>query len=253
MMGLLESGPFLRQRRGSYVFDDFHAFTNAALWTDGGTGGNTAFAVTNADGVNGLLTCNTNAAANNEVWVATTRKNWLGGQTLVGTNQAGGVLVFEARINYQEANTNVAGIFVGFSSAFATGLLAAGAGSLKTNMSAFGVYKLSGSTTWGLISSNGTTQLITLSDKSSVSSNDQILRVEVRTVPGSQVEVSAWLDDLPLLDPSMPFPRPIKHRITDTSLLKMAGGVYVQAGDANAQTLNIDYIGIENLRGFTTP
>lgn len=254
MRPTLEQGPFLRQRRGNYVFDDFNQFTNAALWTSGGTGGNTAFSVTNPDHVNGWLVCNTNAAANNEAWVATTRKNWIASQTPTPPgNEPGGVLVFETRINYAEANTNVAGIFVGFSSAFATLLLAAGAGSLKTNMSAFGIYKLSGTTTWGLISSNGTTQVITLSDKSSISSNDQILRIEVVAVPGSIVEVSAFLDDLPLLDPSQSFPRPIKQRLTYTSIAAMAGGVYVQAGDANAEVVNVDYIALENLRGYTTP
>jgi hypothetical protein len=146
-MYLNEMNDDLVNRRQTWLWDDFLFYLDTYAWTKGGSG--------NATNVptglpNGILQVKTNTSANGEAWVSATNLAW--------QFAAGKPLIYEARINYQEANVNQAGIFMGFSSAFATGLLQNTTLVPATSFYGAGIYKQAGDTTWRLITSNGTDQ-----------------------------------------------------------------------------------------------
>jgi hypothetical protein len=248
-MGLLQLPDDLEKRRQVWTWDDFVSYTDTQLHTKSGS-------VTNSDGANGLLTIATGGSANNEAWVATTRKNWL--------MQSNRPLLYECRLNYTEANTNTCAIFAGFSSAFAAGLLVDTTLVPKTTtMSTVGIWKSTGDTVWRALTQIGTAQTVSTSIESTqLAGVDQILRIEVKVV-GSNVEVDFLVGQADttggadsafpvgfqqLREGSSGFQKPIKHRVAYAGAVKMGAGVFVKTGSANVETVTLDYEGVLNLR-----
>lgn len=241
----------IAHRRTVNLFDDWITYVDTQVWTKG-TAGAGSPSVTNSDNLNGLLTLATGTTANDEAWVATTRKNWI--------VTASCAMVFETRINYQEANTNNAAIFCGMTDSFASGLMAAGGASLKSSFTGFGIYKIagvSGTQYWRTVSSVTTTQTTNLSVTNTqpnvltTAFGDQILRICVNPISTTVAEVTYFVNDVQLRATASPGTTyPIKDQYTFAST-KLAAGCYAQGASTTSETINNDYICVENLRGGT--
>ena len=59
---------------------------------------------------------------------------------------------------------------------------------------------------------------------------------------GSNVEITYYIDGIPLVLNSGSPRRQIKHYASLTSMTEMDFGVYAKAGGSNAETINVDYI-----------
>lgn len=242
----------LQHRRTVNLFDDWIQYVDTQLWTKGVSGAGGA-SVINSDGLNGLLTFGSGTAANGEAFVSSTRKNWI-----VTLNQP---MVYETRINYQEANVNNAGIFVGMTDSFGAGLLAAGAGSLKASFTGFGIFKLAGVTNqnlWQTVSSVTTTHTVNVSVTSTQPNllttpfGDQILRICINPISSTLAEVTYFVNDVQLRATASPGTTyPIKDFYTFAAT-KISPGCYLQGASTTAETLQNDYISVENLRSGTT-
>ena len=235
-------------RRTVDLFDDFNVYVDTQTHTKGNTG--TGTSVANSDAVNGVLTLTSGATANNEVWVATTRKNWLL-QSAPTANPipAGKSITVEGRLNYAEASTNNAGVFFGLSDSFAAGQLVNGTLTPAVSFSGMAIYKIKGETVWRTICSNSTTQLIHKSTQASGLATDQVLRIEARVISASLAEVVYWVDGLPLYDSAVTNQTlRIKDQFTITSLNKMALGLFVKAGTTASEVVNLDYECVLSLR-----
>jgi hypothetical protein len=170
---------------------------------------------------------------------------------------------FRTRINAQEANVNNLSIFAGFTSANATGLVTStNPNTINGNFSGAGFFLPSGSTNWSVVTSIGTTQLITPTIEPAVPAGDQTLYVEAGIV-GTGLEVSFWIGNSEVAggaDSVAPtgwqlareglsgFNKPIKHHLPYAGAAQMTGGVYIRNCSAVAETARVDYVGLLTLR-----
>lgn len=258
-MGLLQLPDDLEKRRQQWLWDDFFAYLDTYTWTKTLTGTGTTVVIDGGPATR-LDLGNAGSTANAEAMVNTTNAFW---QFL--SNKP---LILEARINAQEANTNNLGLFIGFSSAFATGLLANTTGVPNTNMSAAGFYVPAGTTSINVITSVGTTQILTVTDGVFGTAADQVYRVEVYPV-GTNIEVSFLMGVADstggasgptgsvgtypvgleqLRETASGFLKPIKHRIAFAGAAQMKGGVYLKQFSTTAETVKVDYLGLLSLR-----
>lgn len=248
----LPLGPFLEKRRGFYVFDDFEQYVDTQRWTKFVDGSSTV-AINKGSypgaGVNGWLDFTTDASVNDGAGIGLTN--------FPLQIRDGDPINFECRLNYTEANTNGAIIAVGVADVFktssATLLQNTNLGPV-TNFNGAMIFKVQGSTSWKCITSIGTTQSIDTSTQSTVSTSDQILRIEMRPVQnGGLLEVNFWIFDVEAINNNAQVipPKPIKHRVSYTSpMANMGAGVCLKNGVAGGETLHLDYITVEQLRGL---
>ena len=239
-MKLLELADGLRLRREYGMFEDFLWYISPHLWTSlAADAGVTAPAVS-ASVAGGVVSMATGATDNNEVAVATTNKPFKFADDAP--------LVFEARTQFSEANTDDANVFLGFSSALAADQLVDNGAGPAANFSGIGVFKVdsgANGTKWQFVTSIGTTQTITVSQHTAGGAAYQVLRVEARAVGSAYVECVPWLNGQQMLDANG---RPIKHTVDSTSAAAMAAGAYLKAGGANSETLLTDYVAAYQLR-----
>lgn len=219
----------LSEKCNAGFFDDFLWYISPHLWTTTGDTNNTATITANA--VGGVLALTTVNTDNDQVMVATTNATF--------KFQAGANIVYEARVQYAEANTDDANVAIGFSSDFTTDLLLDNGGGPDTNHSGALIYKVDGGTAWLCQTSKGTTQSSTTSTTTAGGADYHTFRIEARDVDGSNVEVTFFYDDQPLRDSNN---KAIKHTVAFSSALAMKPGVLVKAGGANVETVSIDYI-----------
>src|SRR3990167_3880390 len=97
----------LRKARSFGFFDDFLEFVSADMWTDTSADTNSTVAVN--DGVKGICTITTGAVDNDEAYLLTTKELFK-----FANNKP---LVFEALVQYAEANTDDANVAIGLSDA----------------------------------------------------------------------------------------------------------------------------------------
>jgi len=241
----------LQKRRTALVFDHFESYVDAQLWTKGGDAGTVA----NSDGDGGILTMTTGAGADQDAFVATTRKNW--------TFLAGKPMTFQCGFRYSEANTDQACIFAGFCSGAFNTILTDNTYVLLTPCSAAGILKKPGETKWSAFSSVGAVQKLT----PSISPCQQAgliqefiievaivgLNIEVTFKQGGPGPVSV-VGGGPA-GPTYMYPdvttmarmQPIKHVIPFAGALAMAAGVDIKAGSGSSEVLSLDYAAIEHL------
>lgn len=231
-MKLMVMPAALREKGQFESFDDFGYYTDGNnAWTKGGTG-NTVGIVANTAG--GILSIATDTTANHEAYVASTNAVF---KFVAGRNWYCDFLA-----QYSEANTNLAAIALGLSSV-TTGILASTTGVPNTNFSGALLYKPTGVTTWSAVTSNGTTQTLSTSNVTSQPSSSayQCLRIEGRDVDGTNMEVTFFVNEQPLLDAT--FHRPIKQTLSMTSIGACKLLMYVKGTNGtNAETLLVDYV-----------
>jgi hypothetical protein len=236
-------------RRVFSIFDDFDHYTDGTIWTKGVT---SSGAVAAQSHINGWLNFASSTTQYSEAWIKSTNANYI--------LTAGMPLMYECRLNYQEANTNECNIFAGVCDSFATALIANG-GDVASSFNGVGIYKIAGSTVWKTVSSNGTTQNKNTSTQTTLftattPAGDQILRIAVNPVPNTTsatiCEVTYFVNDVQLrIQTSAGNTYPIKDEFTFPSTALRAG-FYVQGGSTTAESVNLDYLAIENLRTGTT-
>lgn len=228
---------YYKRRLTSYIEDDFCFYSDGDQWTKLAADGGSSVAA----GDSSYVVLTTGGTDNNEAMVKTTKKNF----TITANKQ----IVGDFLIQYSEANTDDANIFVGFSSAAAANLMVDDGAGPATNMSAFGIFKVDGGTVWKVISSIGTSQTITTSGTTAGGSTAQHLRVECLPVSSTVCEVTFYVDGKPLYDASQTSRNvPIKHSFTYTGAAAMNGVAYVKAGGSNSEVLNLDYAFLAQVR-----
>lgn len=236
-MKLLELPPALRMRRQFGVFDDFLWFVTAHLWTSLAADSGASAGVGDAAG--GILALVTGGTNNNEASVKSTNELFL--------LAAEKPLLYEARLQFSEANTDDANVAVGFANAWGADLLVDDGAGPKSSFSGALIYKVDGGTKWCFRTSVGTSYVDTVSQHTAGGSSYQTLRIEIRqaTAGASGLEAVPFIDGQQMLDANG---KPIKHALTYTSATEMNAGAYVKAGGANSETLNVDYIDADALR-----
>ena len=212
-----------------YVFDDFKHYVSADDFTSVATDSGT---ISVLDAVGGRLTINASDGSvvdNDESYVRTTTEMFL-----VADNKP---LRFECRMQYTEANTDDANVFVGFIDAAGANLLVDDGAGPKTTASGFGIFKVDGGTVWKCFSSKSTTQTITASTTTAGGASYQVLEVEFQPISSTEGMVYFWVDGVQLVDSNQ---KPISHSITFASATEMHFvPCYAKAGSANSETPKI--------------
>lgn len=189
----------------------------------------TAFAQSDAEF--GVIQGATGATDNNEVMARSTNE--------VALFQTDSAMIFESRVQFTEVNTDDANVAVGLADAAAANLLSDDGGGDNINSSGALIFKVDGETVWRCACENNGTIRETQSVQTAGGASYQTLRIEVRAVDGTNLEICYFLDGKPLTDSNN---RPIKHTLAYASATEMrlvAG--YLKAGGANSETLNVDY------------
>jgi hypothetical protein len=236
-MKVLDLPQDVRDRRMFGLFDDFEWYLSPHRWTSLAADAGTSVAA-GASAPSGTVVLTTGATDNNEAAAATTNSPYR-----MADDKP---LLFEARVQYAEANTDDANVFAGFASGLnsADMLVDNGAGP-KTNFSGAGIYKVDGETVWRCVSSKGTSQTITLSTRTAGGSTPQTLRVEIQPIDAANAEVTFYVDDDPLRDAAG---NAIKHTVAFSGAAAMQAGVYAKAGGATSEIVNVDYVTAWQLR-----
>jgi hypothetical protein len=209
--------------------------------TDGGT-------CTIADGVDGYVAISPGAADNNEIYLC--------GATEIFKFADGKPQVFETLLQFTEASTNKANVIAGLIDAVAANTLQDDGAGPKATFSGAVFYKIDGETTWRVRSSVGTTAVSKTLDadgsldkiaKTAGGSAYQILRIEVKPESSTKAWVDYFLGTRTAAgDWAMTH---VAHSyLTITSATEMMAVVGMKNGSANRETLNIEYMGAEQLR-----
>jgi hypothetical protein len=245
-MKLLPIRDELMNRREFGLFDDFFWYLSPHAWTSLTTGSGAAVAAA-ASQVGGAVTLTTGATGNNEAAIGTT--------TTPFKLAVEKPLLFEAAIQYAEANTSDAGMLVGFASAInTTGMLADTTLLPAASFSGAVIYKSKGQTKWSFRTSVGSAFTDTATQHPAGGSAFQTLRIEVRQSSSGLLEAVPFLGEgLPgavtrwtqMLDANN---KPIKQTFDPTSAAGMQAGAFAKAGGSHSEVMTIDYLGAYQLR-----
>lgn len=225
--------------RDQTVFmDDFFWLISPHFWTSDVTDAGSACAM-DADGDGGIVTMSTGAVDNNEVYLRSTNQAWTFG--------AGESIYVEARVQYSEAATSACNFAFGLSSELdADDFLQDDGAGPDANHTGAVIFKVDGGTVWKAHTSNSTTQTTSTSVKTAGGSSYQRLALKLEDVDGTNMDVTFFVDDQPLLDSS--FRRPIKHQVAIASAAAMNLGFYLKAGSGSEETVNLDYVYVSKRR-----
>lgn len=227
-------------RRVFGFFEDFFEFVTADLWTVATTTDGTATLGDAAGGIMSILTAV--ATEDNEHTVLATTKELF----LFAADKP---ILFEARVDFDEANTDDANMYVGLMSAAGTTPMQDDGAGPKGTMSGMGFFKVDGGTVWQCISSLGTSQTIT--ELSATNANNisgvaqtaggayQTLCCEFRPWSSTKAEVLFFIDGTLVA----------KHDLVFTSATEMNVALVAKDGSAaNEETLRVDYVSCYQLR-----
>ncbi|MBS0265649.1 MAG: hypothetical protein JSS02_27200 [Planctomycetes bacterium] len=240
-MKILDLPQRLRERRLFGVFDDFEWFLSPHLWSSfaSGAGGASVAVASGAAMFGGVVLLTTGATLNNEAALGTT-----GAVFVPGARQP---LLYEALLQFNEAATNKANLFAGFSDVVtATGQMQPGNAGVKASFNGFGLCKVGNTNVWSAVSSKGAVQTVTPSQTTAGGPAQQSLRVEINEIDAQTAEVTFFVNSQQLLDTAG---RPIKHLVNYTAFANLQAGVYVSAGSAASEVVGVDYIAAYQQRG----
>ena len=237
---LLQMPTWLALKGQVDIFDDFNWFVTAHNWTSVLTDSGTATVGDAANGVLALACSDGTVADNDEAYVKTTA------ECLLFANNR--VIVYEARIQFTEANTDDANVAVGLSNAVAADTIVDNGAGLKTTGDMLCIFKVDGGTVWKTMYSKGSTQVISTTTSTAGGSAYQTLRIEWRATSSTASEAHFFLDGVELMDSTTL--KPIVYRFDySSSPTEMNAFAGVKNGAGNMETLNIDYIGVSQRRG----
>ncbi len=159
---------------------------------------------------------------------------------------AGKPIVAEALLQYAEANTDDANVFLGLMDAVGPNLLRDDGAGPKTSYSGAGIYKVDGGTVWRCHSSIGSSQTATASTTTAGGADYHTLRVEIRPIRGgSTAKVWFFVDGVRLRDADDAL---IEHTIDFTSTTEIAAVAAVKTGGANAESIKLKWFVAEQSR-----
>lgn len=152
-------------------------------------------------------------------------------------------LIFEARVQFTEANTDDANILVGLLDAVAANSLQDNGGGPPASYSGAVFFKVDGGTRWQCETSNAGTQTTTdlsASDANNLShitqtaggASYQTLRIVFEPYSSTNAYVNFFIDGVHVA----------QHDYIFTSATEMQTGAGVKNGGANLETLNLDYV-----------
>ncbi len=220
----------------SALFDDFYNYTTANLWTTAPAGSGSVVAT----------------APDNAVITTAGTDNDAEGirSTLAAFSYTSGIaMLCETDIQWINQSGSNANIFFGFSSATA---LTSTNGSVPTaSMTNALIMKLDGEAFWRVQTSNATTKTNNLSTTPAGGSATQsyLLHIDVFNFDALNAGVSFSVNGVPLLDSVTGLQ--IVHKVAYQSAAAMYLVCIAQAGSANAQILNVDYMTASKFRGLS--
>lgn len=191
-----------------------------------------------ADGTKGVVSLSPAGAGDND-------EIYLFNQKEVFKFEAGKKLVFEAYVDFTEANTDDANVIIGLMDAVAADALQDDGAGPKASYSGCVFFKTDGGTVWRCESSKSTTQTTTDSDVTAGGGTYQKLEIECTLISSTTASIIFKIDGQQCRDANG---KNIQHDVTISSATEMQVIAGVKNGDTNAETLNVDYIGCEMLR-----
>jgi hypothetical protein len=228
--------PELLLRHNQFTIqDDFTRDVDSADWVTTLTDSGTASVGDAAGGILALVPSDATVADNDEAYVESANE--------VFKFAADKPLLFQARVQFAEANTDDANVLVGVMDAVgANSLLDNGAGPPASYSGAV-FFKLDGGTVWQTETSNSTTQ--TTNELTAANVNNlakravtaggaayQTLRIEYMPYSATNAYVTFFVDGVAVA----------QHDYIFTSATEMQIGIGVKNGGANNELLNVDYV-----------
>lgn len=237
MKSLVDRHDALNKRRTFGGFDDFGSYTSGQFWTSVLNGSATIAAGSTQFGV--LTMSAIDSTNNRELYLSSTNSLFLFAD--------GKPMYVEARVQFTEANTSAANVGFGVANAVANGLLVDDGAGMKTSGSFASIFKVDGGTAWKTGCSVGSTQSITQSETTAGGSSYQVLGIQIEP-QGTIAEITYFVDGLQLRD-NTTRKNPIKDFLTFTGAAIMQLFVGLKNGSTSAETLLVDYVAYEHLRG----
>ena len=236
---LLDSVDFVDQDRTLVWEDNFLWFISPHFWTSTLTDSGTVTALTTHGGSVVIAASDGSVVDNDQSYIGGTNKN------IVPTNLK--PIVFQATIQYAEANTDDANVFCGMSSTSAAELLVDDGAGIAANFSGFGFFKVDGGTNWKVFASVGTSQ--TIAELTALNSYDktaktaggsakQTLRVEFIPYSSTKAQLQFYIDGVHVYTIDW----------TYTSVAGVAPVIGVKNGGSNAETVNVYNTKLKTLR-----
>lgn len=215
------------------IFDDFTWYVTAHNFTSVLTDSGTATVGDAANGVLAIACSDGSVADNDEGYVKSTAELF--------KFAADCPILFEAKIQYTEANTDDANVAVGLSDAVAANTIVDNGAGLKTSGDMLCVFKVDGGTVWKTMYSKGSTQVVNTTTSTAGGSAYQTIRIEWQPVSSTFSEAHFFLDNQPMKDATTN--QPIVYRFDySSSPTEMNAFVGAKNGDTNMETLRVDYI-----------
>lgn len=217
------------------LFEDWLAEPGTSgdlLWTDTKTGTGT-FTVLDTT-ANGVMAIANSAAGNDEGYLSTSNAFYL-----VATNRS---LYMRASVAWAEANTDDAGVFVGFSDAVAASLITASSAGIKTTGNWYGLFKVKDELLWRCGCRNGTTAFNSQSLTATPTNGTTFQTVEMSILDfdGVNSVVTYKVNGQYLRDSTTGLV--IEHRLAISGALALSLVFGVKNGAGAAETLNCDYV-----------
>jgi len=219
--------------RQSVLFEDFWSGAPDE-WT--AVGDTTAA----ADESGGVLSNASSNVDNNEATLTLDSK--------VAVIAASKPIQFAARIQYAEANTDDANVYVGLTAEAVGTILGDNGAGPPADYEGCGFYKVDGGTVWNAEVSNGTTQ-----ETQALDANGSLNKI-AQTAGGSDyvlLEITILPKTSTLMDVIFQIDGITVHKVTDftyTSIGNFAPVVVIKAGDTNVETVKVDFIGVAQVR-----
>lgn len=229
LMQIPEAALLLERVHGFH--DDF--YSESSVWSTTATDSGTTAISDAAGGVMAIAASDGTAADNDETYY-----HQAGETFKFAANKP---IQFESYVQFTEANTDDANVYVGFLDGWAANALQDNGAGPKTTASGVGFYKVDGGTNWNVFYSDSTTQTsVELTAANSLDgtaqtaggSSYQKLGIQVLEV-GSRLKCLFFIDDV------------LVYTIDDKTFAnatEMEVGFGVKNGGANAETLNVDYV-----------
>jgi hypothetical protein len=225
----------LAQRNQFTVQDDFLRDVDSADWVTTLTDSGTAAVGDAAGGIIALVPSDGTVADNDEAYIESANEVF----KFAGDKP----LLFEARVQFAEANTDDANVLVGLLDAVGANSLVDNGGGPPSSYSGAVFFKVDGGTVWQTETSNSTTQ--TTNELIASNTNNlakravtaggsayQTLRIEYQPYSSTNAYVSFFVDGVLVA----------QHDYIFTSATEMQIGIGVKNGGANNETLNVDYV-----------
>lgn len=142
-----------------------------------------------------------------------------------------------SKLQFVEANTNQAGVAVGFASSVAAGLIANGVAAMRTTGTVICIVKFAGSNNWTAISQcNGVTNS-TLTNSPAGGTTQQELGIQVLDYTSTLCQIAFLLNGKRLRDANN---KDFVQSMVYASAVNVAGFVGVKNGSSSKETVNLD-------------